>query len=97
MGGGGWWKLKNVNTTPTRVCTNCTCVGLVRTDLWGEPISDRVHVVAGCRGAHESVGVAGEGMAIGREAVSRAAVSAKSSLVHGGWRQGLGSMQRAAL
>lgn len=37
----------------------------VWTDLWGEPISNRVHVVAGCRGAHESIGVAGEAVAIG--------------------------------
>lgn len=35
------------------------------TDLWGEPVPDRVHVVAGCRGAHEGVGVAGEAVAVG--------------------------------
>lgn len=68
-----------------------------RTDLWGESVSDGVHVVAGCRGAHESVGVAGEAVAIGREAVSGAAVGAQTPLVHGGRRQGLGSVQRAAL
>lgn len=67
------------------------------TDLWGEPVSDGVHVVAGCRGAHERIGVAGEAVAIGREAVSGAAVGAQTPLVHGGRRQGLGSVQRAAL
>lgn len=67
------------------------------TDLWGEPVSDGVHVVAGCRGAHESIGVAGEAVAIGRQAVGGAAVGAQTPLVHGGRRQGLGSVQRAAL
>lgn len=40
-------------------------VQLVRTDLRGEPVTNGVHVVAGRRGAHEGVGVAGEAMAIG--------------------------------
>lgn len=38
---------------------------LVRTDLRGEPVTDGVHVVAGRRGAHEGVGVAGEAVAVG--------------------------------
>lgn len=54
-------------------------------------------MVAGCGGGHEGVGVAGEAVTIGREAVSRAAVSTQTSLVHGRWRQGLGSVQCAAL
>lgn len=70
---------------------------LVWTDLRGEPVSDGVHVVAGCWGAHESVRVAWEAVTIGWETVSRAAVGTQTSLVHGGWRQGLGSVQCTAL
>lgn len=72
---------------------SCTCMwSLFGTDLRGEPIANRVHVVAGRRGAHEGVGVAGETMAVGRQAVRGAAVGAQTSLVHGGRRQGLGSV-----
>lgn len=39
------------------------------TYLWGEAVADGVHVVTGCRGAHEGVGVAGEAMTVGRQAV----------------------------
>lgn len=63
---------------------------LVWTDLRGEPVANGVHVVAGRRGAHEGVGVAGEAVAVGRQAVRGAAVGAQASLVHGGRRQGLG-------
>lgn len=70
--------------------TACAC--LVWTDLRGEPVANGVHVVAGRRGAHEGVGVAGEAVAIGRQAVRGAAVGAQASLVHGGRRQGLGSV-----
>lgn len=62
------------------------------TDLRGEPVTNSVHVVAGRRGAHEGVGVAGEAMAIGRQAVRSTAVGAQTPLVHGGRRQGLGSV-----
>jgi hypothetical protein len=65
------------------------------TDLWGEAVADRVHVIAGRWLAHEAVWVAGEAVAIGREAVGGAAVR-ESSLVHWGRRQGLGPMQRTA-
>lgn len=67
------------------------------TDLRGEPVPHRVHVVAGRRGAHEGVGVAGEAVAVGRQAVGGAALGAQAALVHGGRRQRLGSVQRAAL
>lgn len=63
---------------------------LLWTHLRGEPVADGVHVVAGRRGAHEGVGVAGEAVAVGREAVRGAAVGAQAPLVHGGRRQGLG-------
>lgn len=49
-------------------------------------------MVAGRRGAHEGVGVAGEAVAVGRQAVGGAAVGAQTPLVHGGRRQGLGSV-----
>lgn len=62
-GGGG--RLRDVNTTYMREHYIQTEAKRVRTDLWGEPVADRVHVVAGCRGAHESIGVAGEAVAIG--------------------------------
>lgn len=60
------------------------------TDLWREAVAHRVHVVAGGRGVHERVRVAGEAVAVGRrQAVGRAAVSRESALVHGGWGQRL--------
>lgn len=43
--------------------------------------------------AHEGVGVAGETVAVGREAV--AAVAREPALMHGGGGQRLGPMQRA--
>ena len=55
-------------------------------DLRGEAIADCVHVVAGGRRAHEGVRVAGEAVAVGREAVGGAAVCAEAALVHGGGR-----------
>lgn len=67
------------------------------TDLRGEAVSHWVHVVAGRRRAHEGVGVAGEAVAVGRQAVGGAALGAQAALVHGGRRQWLGSVQRAAL
>lgn len=67
------------------------------TDLRGQAVSHRVHVVAGRRGAHEGVGVAGEAVAVGRQAVGGAALGAQAALVHGGRWQRLGSVQRAAL
>ena len=63
----------------------------IGTDLRGEAVANRVHVVAGRRGAHESIRVAGEAVAVGRQAV-RAAVGTQTSLVHGGRGQGLGSV-----
>ena len=44
------------------------------THLWGESIADRGHVIGGPRRGHEAVGVAGEAVAIGREAVGGAGV-----------------------
>lgn len=65
-------------------------------DLWGEPVADRVHVVARSRWGHEGFRVAGEGVAIGREAVGGATVGREPALVHRGGRERLRTMQRAA-
>lgn len=86
--------LKSVNTTYVGICRQVMKVQW--TDLRGEPVANGVHVVAGCWGAHECVRVAGEAVAIGRQTVSRAAVSTQTSLMHGGWRQGLGPVQCTA-
>lgn len=44
-------------------------------------------MVARCCGGHEGVGVAGEAVAVGGQAIGRAAVSTgQATLVHGGWR-----------
>lgn len=42
--------MKNVNTSyKGALYIAITSLGKVyRTDLWGEPVADRVHVVAGC-------------------------------------------------
>lgn len=65
-------------------------------DLWGEPVANRVHVVAGGGWAHERIGVAGEAVSIGRQAIRGAAVGAQTTLVHGRRRQRLWSVQCAA-
>lgn len=52
-------------------------------------------MVAGGRRRHEGVRVAGEGVAIGREAIGGAAVGREPALVHGRGRQGLRSVQSA--
>lgn len=67
----------------------------VSSDLRGEPVANRVHVVARSRRSHEGVRVAGEGVAIGREAVGGATVGREPALVHGGGRERLGSVQCA--
>lgn len=67
--------------------SSCINVESSRSYLWGESIADRVDVVARRYGVHESIGVGGEAMAAGGQAVSGAAVSVgQTALVHGGRR-----------